>query len=56
MKTQNSERVGRTGNSNQSNAKAQLMIGMLFNSQLVRAVEMGATKRALLEEPYWACG
>ena len=38
----------RTRNSYLSNANAQLMISMLFNSQLVRAFEMGAPERALL--------
>ena len=38
----------RTRNSYLSKAKAQVMISMLFNNQLVRAFETGVPKRALL--------
>ena len=38
----------RTRNSYLSKAKAQVMISMLFNNQLVRAFETGVPKRTLL--------
>lgn len=41
-------RKARTRNSYLSNANAQLMISMLFSSQLVRAFEMGASERGLV--------